>query len=75
MNSLAAVSMKDLLEGMCGINIPDNRGANISKWLSLFFGVLSFALIFIVERLGSVLEVSYYWLFQVINQQYSLLLY
>ncbi|XP_073973566.1 sodium-coupled monocarboxylate transporter 1-like [Rhodnius prolixus] len=58
MNSLAAVSMKDLLEGMCGINIPDNRGANISKWLSLFFGVLSFALIFIVERLGSVLEVA-----------------
>lgn len=57
MNSLAAVFMKDILDSLCGIIVPDEKGAIVSKWLSLFFGILSFALVFVVEQLGSVLEV------------------
>ncbi|CAH1395632.1 unnamed protein product [Nezara viridula] len=58
MNSLAAVFMKDILDSLCGIIVPDEKGAIVSKWLSLCFGILSFALVFVVEQLGSVLEVA-----------------
>uniref|UniRef100_A0A0A9ZC26 Sodium-coupled monocarboxylate transporter 1 n=2 Tax=Lygus hesperus TaxID=30085 RepID=A0A0A9ZC26_LYGHE len=57
-SSLAAVCMKDVFSSLFNMNIPDNKGATISKWLSLFFGLLSFGLVFIVEQLGSVLEVA-----------------
>ncbi|KAL1116569.1 hypothetical protein AAG570_005041 [Ranatra chinensis] len=58
MNSLAAVSMKDLLGGLCKIKIPEKSEATLSKWLSASFGLLSFGLVFIVEQLGSVLQVA-----------------
>jgi sodium-coupled monocarboxylate transporter 8/12 len=62
LNSLAAVSMEDILGGMFQLRIPDSKGALVSQWLSVFFGVLSFILVFIVEQLGSVLQVRYYLL-------------
>ena len=39
------------------MDIPARKGAIYAKWISVFFGVLSFALIFVVERLGGVLQV------------------
>lgn len=45
---------------MNGINIkitPD-KGALYAKWMSLGFGILSFGLVFIVERLGGVLQAT-----------------
>ena len=66
MNSLAAVCMKDILDSLCGIKIPDEKGAKVSKWLSLGFGILSFTLVFVVEQLGSILEVYHLKYFNII---------
>ncbi|XP_034236570.1 sodium-coupled monocarboxylate transporter 1-like [Thrips palmi] len=58
LNSLTAVMMQDFLDGALGIKVPAERGAFWSKWISVMFGVLSFALVFVVEQLGSVLQVA-----------------
>lgn len=58
LNSLTAVTMQDFLDGALGIKVPADRGAFWSKWISALFGVLSFALVFVVEQLGSVLQVA-----------------
>nr|CAD7255943.1 unnamed protein product [Timema shepardi] len=58
MNSLAAVTMKDFLHGAFKIDIPVHKEAITVKCLSVAFGVLSFALVFVVEHLGSVLQVA-----------------
>ncbi|KAI5699745.1 hypothetical protein M8J75_007941 [Diaphorina citri] len=57
-NSLAAVTMQDFLTNVLAVQIPENKGAVISKYLSILYGVISFLLIFIVERLGSVLQIT-----------------
>ncbi|KAL7292866.1 hypothetical protein TKK_0013540 [Trichogramma kaykai] len=58
MNSLAAITCEDILGGLFKIDIPAEKGALYAKWISIFFGLLSFALVFVVERLGSVLQVA-----------------
>lgn len=53
MNSLAAVALEDILP-VCGYK---PKGAAASRWLSAGFGVLSFLLVFVVEQMGSLLQV------------------
>lgn len=57
-NSMAAITIKDFLGCLCGINVPENKGASLSKWISIVVGIVSFCLVFVVERLGSVLQVA-----------------
>lgn len=57
LNSLAAVTVKDFIHGAFHIVLPDNKGAKAGKYISIGFGLLSFALVFIVEQMGSVLQV------------------
>ncbi|XP_046475986.1 sodium-coupled monocarboxylate transporter 1 [Neodiprion pinetum] len=58
LNSLAAITCEDIVQGLFRIALPPSRGAVYARWISIFFGVVSFALVFIVERLGGVLEVA-----------------
>ncbi|XP_076377509.1 sodium-coupled monocarboxylate transporter 1 [Megalopta genalis] len=58
LNSLAAITCEDILQGVFKINLPASKGAIYARWISVFFGAFSFALVFVVERLGSVLEVA-----------------
>lgn len=58
MNSLSAVTCEDLLVNGMNIKISPDKGALYAKWMSLGFGVLSFGLVFIVERLGGVLQAT-----------------
>jgi len=58
MNSLAAVTIKDFLHGVCNYEPKDHKGAALSKWISAGFGILSFLLVFVVEQLGSLLQVA-----------------
>lgn len=62
MNSLSAITCEDLLQGLFKIDIPASKGAAYAKWISVFFGVLSFALVFIVKDLGSVLQVNFFFI-------------
>jgi sodium-coupled monocarboxylate transporter 8/12 len=57
LNSLTAVTVKDFLHGALGWELPEEQGAKIGKWISFAFGLLSFALVFVVEQMGSVLQV------------------
>ncbi|XP_058806032.1 sodium-coupled monocarboxylate transporter 1 [Phymastichus coffea] len=58
MNSLAAITCEDVLQGLFKLEVPARKGAIYAKWISVFFGLLSFALVFVVERLGGVLQVA-----------------
>ncbi|XP_020296259.1 sodium-coupled monocarboxylate transporter 1-like isoform X2 [Pseudomyrmex gracilis] len=58
LNSLAAITCEDVLRGLFQMNLPASKGAVYARWISIFFGALSFALVFVVERLGSVLQVA-----------------
>ncbi|XP_066602040.1 sodium-coupled monocarboxylate transporter 1 isoform X2 [Prorops nasuta] len=58
LNSLAAITCEDILQGLMRIEVPTRKGAIYARWISIFFGALSFALIFVVERLGGVLQVA-----------------
>ncbi|XP_045519101.1 sodium-coupled monocarboxylate transporter 2 isoform X1 [Pieris brassicae] len=58
LNSLAAVACQDLANGLLGITLPEEKGAMIAKWVCLACGAISFALVFIVERLGPVLQLA-----------------
>lgn len=58
MNSLAAITCEDILQGVLKMKVPANKGAIYARWISIFFGALSFALVFVVEHLGGVLEVA-----------------
>lgn len=62
MNSLAAITCEDILQGIFKMEITPSKGACYAKCISVFFGILSFALIFVVERLGGVLQVEYCYL-------------
>ncbi|KAK9305561.1 hypothetical protein QLX08_003357 [Tetragonisca angustula] len=58
LNSLAAITCEDILQGLFKMEMPARKGAIYARWISIFFGALSFALVFVVERLGSVLQVA-----------------
>lgn len=58
LNSLAAITCEDILRGLFQMDLPVSKGAVYARWISILFGTLSFALIFVVERLGSVLQVA-----------------
>lgn len=58
LNSLAAITCEDIFRGLFQIDLPASKGAIYARWISIFFGALSFALVFVVERLGSVLQVE-----------------
>lgn len=58
LNSLAAITCEDVLQGLFNMELPARKGATYARWISIFFGVFGFALIFVVERLGSVLQVD-----------------
>jgi len=59
LNSLTAVTVKDFLNGALKWELPDEQGAKIGKWISFGFGLLSFGLVFVVEQMGSVLQVRH----------------
>lgn len=59
LNSLTAVTVKDFINGALRWELPEEQGAKIGKWISFAFGLLSFGLVFVVEQMGSVLQVRH----------------
>ncbi|GLV37860.1 uncharacterized protein CBL_06438 [Carabus blaptoides fortunei] len=58
LNSLAAVTCQDFINGALGITLPEKKGALYAKWISIAYGAISFGLVFIVEQLGGVMQVA-----------------
>lgn len=58
MNSLAAIVLEDFIKAGCYPNISEKKATWTTKGLSLFFGLLTFALVFVAEQLGNVLSAA-----------------
>ncbi|KAF5303095.1 hypothetical protein FQR65_LT08427 [Abscondita terminalis] len=58
LNSLAAVTCTDFIGGAFGIKITEAKEAFWAKCVSVLYGIISFGLVFIVEQLGSVMQVA-----------------
>ncbi|XP_069973658.1 sodium-coupled monocarboxylate transporter 1 isoform X1 [Penaeus vannamei] len=58
MNSLAAIVLEDFLKNGCYKTISERASTVASKLLSLLFGLLTFALVFVAEQLGGVLSAA-----------------
>lgn len=58
MNSLAAIVLEDYIKGGCWPDISENTATWMSRGLSLFFGLLTFALVFVAEQLGNILSAA-----------------
>ncbi|CAG0918825.1 unnamed protein product [Notodromas monacha] len=58
LNSLAAITLEDFVKPFIFKNMTDARATQMSRILSLIFGILSFVLVFIAEKLGNVLQAA-----------------
>ncbi|XP_069191851.1 sodium-coupled monocarboxylate transporter 1 isoform X2 [Procambarus clarkii] len=58
MNSLAAIVLEDFVKNGCYPGISDKACTSVSRGLSLFFGLLTFALVFVTEQLGNILSAA-----------------
>jgi sodium-coupled monocarboxylate transporter 8/12 len=58
LSSLSAVTLEDIIASGFNVKIKPEKGAYYAKWMSLGYGLFSFALIFVVERLGGILQAT-----------------
>ncbi|XP_037075870.1 sodium-coupled monocarboxylate transporter 1-like [Pollicipes pollicipes] len=57
-NSLAAVTVEDFVKPFRKVAISSQQQAKMSKFLAVGFGLLAFALVFVAERLGDILQAA-----------------
>ncbi|XP_042241286.1 sodium-coupled monocarboxylate transporter 1-like [Homarus americanus] len=58
MNSLAAIVLEDFIKAGCYPKISENAATWTSRGLSLFFGLVTFGLVFVAEQLGNILSAA-----------------
>ncbi|KAJ6633155.1 Sodium-coupled monocarboxylate transporter 1, partial [Pseudolycoriella hygida] len=58
LNSLSAVTYEDIFVTGMNIKINPEKAAMYIKWMSLGYGIISFALVFLVEQLGGILQAT-----------------
>lgn len=58
LSSLSAVTIGDILITGLNINIPSEKATGYAKWMNFGYGVISFGLIFMVERMNGVLQAT-----------------
>jgi Na+/proline symporter len=59
LNALAAVTFQDFIQGGCGLQMEEKKKTIVSKCLAVGYGILSYAIVFLVKYLPGVLEVKY----------------
>lgn len=59
LNSCATVIIEDFTQGFFGITLSDRKATIVAKIVSVIFGIISVAFLFIVRHLGGVLGVEY----------------
>ncbi|XP_064648287.1 sodium-coupled monocarboxylate transporter 1-like [Lineus longissimus] len=58
LNSLAAVTLQDVVSVLCCKNLTDKRATLISKILAVVYGLVCIALTFVASQLGGVLQAA-----------------
>jgi len=59
LNSLAAVCLKDFIASGCNIALSDEKQTIIAKVLAVVFGVVGYAMVYMVKYLPGVLEAAF----------------
>ena len=57
LNALAAVTFQDFIQGGCGVQMSEKKKTIVSKGLAVGYGLLAYAIVFLVKYLPGVLEV------------------
>eukprot|EP00092_Neocalanus_flemingeri_P020321 GFUD01022011.1.p1 GENE.GFUD01022011.1~~GFUD01022011.1.p1 ORF type:complete len:631 (-),score=155.00 GFUD01022011.1:122-2014(-) len=58
LNSLAAVCLRDFIQSGCNIKLTEARATFVTKMLAVGFGILGYAVVFLVKYLPGVLEAA-----------------
>lgn len=58
LNSLAAVTLEDLVKVLCLKDITDERAGTLSKVIAVMFGIVSVALVAAAENLGNITQAA-----------------
>lgn len=58
LNSLAAIACQDIALGLFGLKLPGDKEAIIARCVGIACGIISFGLVFVVERLGPLLQLT-----------------
>ena len=59
LNSLAAVTLQDFIQGACKVKMSERAGIITTKCLAVGYGILSYLVVFLVKYLPGVLEVNF----------------
>jgi len=58
LNSLAAVCLRDFIQGGCNIQLSETKATFITKMLAVGFGIIGYVVVFAVKYLPGVLEAA-----------------
>merc|ERR1719347_2166181 len=58
LNSLAAVCLRDFIQGGCNIKLSETKATFLTKMLAVGFGILGYVVVFAVKYLPGVLEAA-----------------
>jgi len=58
LNSLAAVCLRDFIQGGCNIQLSETKATFLTKMLAVGFGILGYVVVFAVKYLPGVLEAA-----------------
>jgi len=58
LNSLAAVCLRDFIQGGCNIQLTERKATFLTKMLAVGFGILGYVVVFAVKYLPGVLEAA-----------------
>ena len=58
LSSLAAIAYQDFIQAGCKLNISEKKSTIITKSLSLGFGILIYALIYVMKNVPGLVAVS-----------------
>ena len=58
LNSLAAVCLRDFIQGGCNIKLSETRATFLTKMLAVGFGIIGYVVVFAVKYLPGVLEAA-----------------
>ena len=58
LNALANVTFQDFIQGGCGVQMAEKKKNLVSKALAVGYGIIAYAVVFLVKYLPGVLEVN-----------------
>ena len=75
LSSLAAIAYQDFIQAGCQLKIAEKRGTIVTKALSAGFGILCYALVYVIKYVPGVVKVynivAFYYCFRLIHRTFG----